>query len=229
MVYTPSGQQGLRNALEEVYQRRDLVHLGAGSKVPLLRNHVWLVTRGMVKLSCMNEQGDDLLLGLAGPNEIFGEPLTNIDLYEATTIGDSDLLCLSIDEIESTPHLAITLVRAMTSRMRQSEALIALLGLRRIEERGANETARRALGDLSAICRYAVVTGRALSDPCRDLRGALTPKVVRHFAAVTDPKAMPPTGFKGRYGKAPSAARRISSSVRMGGRPRGLSCATDLL
>jgi integrase len=63
--------------------------------------------------------------------------------------------------------------------------------LRRIEERGANETARRALGDLSAICRYAVVTGRALSDPCRDLRGALAPKVVRHFAAVTDPKAMP--------------------------------------
>ena len=100
-----------------------------------LRNHVWLVTRGMVKLSCMNEQGDDLLLGLAGPNEIFGEPLTNIDLYEATTIGDSDLLCLPMDEIEGTPHLAITLVKAMSSRMRQSEALIALLGLRRIEER----------------------------------------------------------------------------------------------
>ena len=64
MVYTPSGQQGLRTSLEEVYQRRDLVHLSAGSKVPLLRNHVWLVTRGMVKLSCMNEQGDDLLLSL---------------------------------------------------------------------------------------------------------------------------------------------------------------------
>ena len=63
--------------------------------------------------------------------------------------------------------------------------------LRRIEERGAIETAYRALGDLSAICRYAVVTGRALSDPCRDLRGALAPKVVRHFAAVTDPKAIP--------------------------------------
>ena len=63
--------------------------------------------------------------------------------------------------------------------------------LRRIEERGAIETAHRALGDLSAICRYAVATGRALSDPCRDLRGALAPKVVRHFAAVTDPKAIP--------------------------------------
>ena len=63
--------------------------------------------------------------------------------------------------------------------------------LRRIEARGANETARRALGDLSAICRYAVATGRAVSDPCRDIRGALVPKVVRHFAAVTDPKAIP--------------------------------------
>jgi integrase len=63
--------------------------------------------------------------------------------------------------------------------------------LRRIEERGANETARRAFGDLSAVCRYAVATGRALSDPCRDIRGALAPKVVRHFAAVTDPKAIP--------------------------------------
>jgi CRP-like cAMP-binding protein len=135
MVYTPSAQQGLRVSLEEVYQRRDLVHLGAGSKVPLLRHHVWFVTRGMVKLSCMNEQGDDLLLGLAGPNEVFGEPFTNIDLYEATTIGDSDLLCLSIEEIEATPHLALTLMQAMGSRMRQSEALIALLGLRRIEER----------------------------------------------------------------------------------------------
>ena len=63
--------------------------------------------------------------------------------------------------------------------------------LRRIEGRGAVETAHRALGNLSAVCRYAVATGRALSDPCRDLRGALTPKVGRHFSAVTDPKAIP--------------------------------------
>jgi CRP-like cAMP-binding protein len=40
-----------------------------------------------------------------------------------------------MDEVEATPHLAMTLVKAMTSRMRQSEALIALLGLRRIEDR----------------------------------------------------------------------------------------------
>lgn len=135
MVFTPSSPNGFRTSLEDTYQRRDLVHLAAGSRVPLLRQHIWLVTRGMVKLSCITEQGDDLVLGLAGPNEPFGEPLTNLDLYEAITLCDCDLLCIPLEEVEATPHLAVTLVRAMASRMRQSEALIALLGLRRIEER----------------------------------------------------------------------------------------------
>jgi len=63
--------------------------------------------------------------------------------------------------------------------------------LRRIEERGAVETAHRALGDISAIFRYAVATGRVLSDPCRDLRGALAPRRKRHLAAITDPTKIP--------------------------------------
>jgi integrase len=63
--------------------------------------------------------------------------------------------------------------------------------LRRIETRGAIETAHRALGDLSAILRYAVATGRAASDPCRDLRDALTRRKERHLAAITDPREIP--------------------------------------
>jgi integrase len=63
--------------------------------------------------------------------------------------------------------------------------------LRRIETRGAIETAHRALGDLSAIFRYAVATGRADSDPCRDLRDALIRRKERHLAAITDPREIP--------------------------------------
>ena len=132
---TSSPPLSLRGSLEDTFQRRDLVSLTAGSRVPMLRHHVWLVARGMVKLSSMNEQGEDVLLGLAGPNEPFGEPLSNLDLYEATTLSDCDLLCLSLDEIQQTPHLASTLMLALISRTRQSEALIALLGLRRVEDR----------------------------------------------------------------------------------------------
>jgi len=66
-----------------------------------------------------------------------------------------------------------------------------LAALRRIEERGAVETAHRALGNLSDIFRYAIATSRVLSDPCRDLRGALKPVAIRHYSAITDPRAIP--------------------------------------
>jgi integrase len=64
-----------------------------------------------------------------------------------------------------------------------------LLGvLRRIEERGALESAHRARVYTGVVFRYAVHTGRAERDPSTDLRGALPAKRNGHFAAVTDPK-----------------------------------------
>jgi integrase len=60
--------------------------------------------------------------------------------------------------------------------------------VRRIENRGALETAHRALGNCGQVFRYAVATGRAMRDPCGDLRGALPPVKGEHFAATTDPK-----------------------------------------
>ena len=59
--------------------------------------------------------------------------------------------------------------------------------IRKIEGRGALETAHRALGNCGQVFRYAVATGRALRDPTGDLRGALPPVRGEHFAAVTDP------------------------------------------
>ena len=45
--------------------------------------------------------------------------------------------------------------------------------VRRIESRGALETAHRALGNCGQVFRYAVATGRVKHDPSGDLRGAL--------------------------------------------------------
>jgi integrase len=59
--------------------------------------------------------------------------------------------------------------------------------LRRIEARGAIETAHRALENIGQILRYSVVTGRIQSDPSRDLKGALKKPTVRHMPAITDP------------------------------------------
>lgn len=65
-----------------------------------------------------------------------------------------------------------------------------LRSLRRIEARGANETARRVRQIASQIFCYAVATGRADRDPSADLRGALSPVAVQHRAAITEPREL---------------------------------------
>lgn len=58
---------------------------------------------------------------------------------------------------------------------------------RRIEARGAAETAYRAIKISGAVFRYGVQHGYCESDPSRDLRGAVRLPVAKHRAAVTNP------------------------------------------
>jgi hypothetical protein len=57
--------------------------------------------------------------------------------------------------------------------------------LRRIESRGAVETAHRAHQNCGQVFRYAIATGRAERDPSPDLKGALPPVKQTHHAAIT--------------------------------------------
>lgn len=63
-----------------------------------------------------------------------------------------------------------------------------LMVCRRVESRGAIETAHRVKTICSQVFRYCVASGLVLSDPCRDLKDALTPVTPRHMATITDPK-----------------------------------------
>ena len=67
---------------------------------------------------------------------------------------------------------------------------ILLTALRRIESRGALETAHRAHQNCSQIFRYAIATGRAERDPAVDLRGALPPSREKHHQDISDPTAI---------------------------------------
>ena len=70
------------------------------------------------------------------------------------------------------------------------DAPLLLETLRRVEERGAIETAHRELQICSQVFRYAIVTHRATRDPAADLRGALKPQKEKHHASVKTPKAV---------------------------------------
>lgn len=60
--------------------------------------------------------------------------------------------------------------------------------LRRVESRGALESAHRIRTIAGQVFRYAVATGRAERDPSGDLKGALPQPGEKHHAAITDPK-----------------------------------------
>jgi integrase len=60
--------------------------------------------------------------------------------------------------------------------------------IRRIEARGAIETAHRALQACGQVFTYAIATGRAVRNPAPDLRGALKPVLGRHMPAIVEPK-----------------------------------------
>lgn len=62
--------------------------------------------------------------------------------------------------------------------------------VRRIEERGAVESAHRILNICGRVFRYAVATGRTQRDVAADLRGALSPAQVEHMAATLEPKRL---------------------------------------
>jgi len=58
---------------------------------------------------------------------------------------------------------------------------------RRMEERGALESAHRVLQTCGQVMRYAIATGRADRNPVADLKGAIASPAERHHAAITDP------------------------------------------
>ena len=79
------------------------------------------------------------------------------------------------------PYLGGRPIAEITSR-----ELLAVL--RKVESRGAIETAHRTKQNCSQVFRYAAATGRADRDPTIELRGALAPTSERHHPSITDPK-----------------------------------------
>jgi integrase len=85
------------------------------------------------------------------------------------------------------------------------EADELLATIRRVENRGALESAHRCLGTSSQIFRYAIATSWAKRNPASDLRGALPPLPEdNHFPSITDPDKVGELlraidGYKGNF------------------------------
>jgi hypothetical protein len=83
--------------------------------------------------------------------------------------------------------LASPLIKRPIAEITPAEILLIL---KRLEKSGRRETARRLRGAIGKVCRLAVATPRAPTDPTYALQGALLAPIVHHRPAITDERQL---------------------------------------
>lgn len=140
----------LRQLLEELYKERTLHPYTTGQVIPLNSDDVWVVCRGVVQLTTLYPTGDEALLGLVTPSMPFGLPFTTIRPYQAMAMTDVDVMRLSMTEIEQSPTLTRGIFQHLSRRLRQTEALLTMVGHRRVRDR---------------LCELLTLLGREVGHP----------------------------------------------------------------
>lgn len=120
---------------EDSPEGRRLHFYDKNEQIPLVDEGVWQVYRGTTQLSQLSISGEEILLGWAQPSAFFGLWFTHLDSYQAKALSEVYLKWYSLSEIESSPQLAQMVLQQVIRRMRQTEALLAIAGLKRVEER----------------------------------------------------------------------------------------------
>ncbi len=106
-----------------------------GEIIPLMSQSIWQICQGLVRLSTFYPVGEEGLLGWAGPSMCFGGCFSYLHTYRATALSDVCLMCYTMVEIETSPKLTQELLPQLGRRFRQTEALLAIAGQRRVEDR----------------------------------------------------------------------------------------------
>ncbi|WP_323972264.1 tyrosine-type recombinase/integrase [Aeromonas hydrophila] len=109
-------------------------------------------------------------------------------------------------EVDVFPDLGLVPITELTAPM-------ILEALRKVEKRGATETAGRILQRVSAIMRYAIQTGRASYNPAQDLKGALKATKQEHRPAL--PRSELPEFFRRLEAEPLNLATRLALHLLM--------------
>jgi len=118
----------------DISQNRLVHKYCKGETIPLNPSVICYVQKGWVKLTTFCETGEEVLLGLAIPEMVFGG-ISYLDTYEATALSDVELVTITEAEIAANPLLSHTLLPKIKQRLRQTESFLFICGRRRVEER----------------------------------------------------------------------------------------------
>lgn len=110
-----------------------------GETIHLEPQTIWLVSRGLVKLSTINENGEEMLVGLAGTSMPFSSSMTYLNNYQATALSEEvELVRIAFTEIDASPRLKQAFLAQVNRRLKQTELLLAISGKQQVKERLQN-------------------------------------------------------------------------------------------
>jgi CRP-like cAMP-binding protein len=142
MIQTYTDDRGLVSLMDEAQQQLNQLsqtsatkRFRRGATIPLQTDQIWIVRQGLVQLGSLYPNGEESLLGILSPTMPFGLPLTQVDPYNAIALTDVVLTMQSVSQVQRSPALSHFVNQCSQNRLRQTEAILAMLGYRRIEDR----------------------------------------------------------------------------------------------
>lgn len=149
-----------------------------GEVISLHPQVIWYVKRGVVKLSTLYDTGEELLTGIAAAGMVFGANMTNLNIYQATTMCDVELASIHQAEINSSPTLNYVLLPKINQRLRQTESFLVIGARRRVEDRlaGLLKLLNEEIGEKTdaGSCLCVRWTHEELASACNATRVTIT-------------------------------------------------------
>ncbi|GAB1542487.1 hypothetical protein NUACC21_51610 [Scytonema sp. NUACC21] len=120
---------------ENFYQNRSLYKYTRGEGIPLNSLSIWYVHQGVVKLTTTSETGEEMLVGLAKEEMVFGSSMTSLNTYQAIALTNVELVSINLAEIKASPQLSLALLPKITQRLRQTEFFLVNSSRRQVQDR----------------------------------------------------------------------------------------------
>lgn len=133
---------------EIVKEERRLHFYRKSEEISIIPQGLWQVERGMVQVSTLCCNGDEVTLGWVGTGNYFGQYwFPSLNFNQSLTlpklnlcisyrgISDVYLKWYNISEVETNPALAQAILPQLAKRLQQTERLLAMGGHKRVEDR----------------------------------------------------------------------------------------------
>jgi CRP-like cAMP-binding protein len=125
-------------ALESKEKELVLQQYRRGEEICLLASEIWQVYRGVVQLSRVQHDGQEIISGWITANGVFGEFADDVLLYRAVALNDVYARNHSVHDLVRYPDLVRQFLAKFSDRLIQSQHLLTIIGTSRVEDRLRN-------------------------------------------------------------------------------------------